>query len=55
MLGGFGIPYLHNWQMHEYIPGCPIQFTDPGVTLGNGGEDPLAEVRRSAEEPWVAR
>jgi type III restriction enzyme len=54
---GFGIPYLHNGQMHEYVPDFLVQFNDQqGVTLilETKGYDPLAEVKKSAAERWVA-
>jgi len=54
---GFGIPYLHNGQTHEYVPDFLIQFRDlPGVTLilETKGYDPLAEVKKGAAERWVA-
>jgi type III restriction enzyme len=54
---GLGIPYLHNGQMHEYVPDFLIQFHDlPDVTLilETKGFDPLADKKRSAAERWVA-
>jgi type III restriction enzyme len=54
---GLGIPYLHNGQMHEYVPDFLIQLHDlPGVTLilETKGYDPLANVKKSAAERWVA-
>jgi type III restriction enzyme len=54
---GLGIPYLHNGQMHEYVPDFLIQFHDlPGVTLilETKGFDPLADNKKSAAERWVA-
>lgn len=54
---GFGIPYLHNGQMHEYVPDFLVQFNDvPETTLilETKGYDPLAEVKKSAVERWVA-
>jgi type III restriction enzyme len=54
---GLGIPYLHNGQMHEYVPDFLIQFHDlPGVTLilETKGFDPLADKKKSAAERWVA-
>ncbi len=43
--------------MHEYVPDFLIQFTDlPAVTLilETKGYDPLADVKKSAAERWVA-
>lgn len=54
---GLGIPYLHNGQMHEYVPHFLIQLHDlPGVTLilETKGYDPLADVKKRAAERWVA-
>ncbi|MGA3082044.1 MAG: DEAD/DEAH box helicase family protein [Terracidiphilus sp.] len=54
---GLGIPYLHNGQMHEYVPDFLIQFNDlPGVTLilETKGYDPLADTKKSAAERWAA-
>jgi type III restriction enzyme len=53
---GFGIPYLHNGQVHEYLPDFLIQFVDlPGVTLilETKGYDLLAETKQSAAKRWV--
>jgi len=53
---GFGIPYLHNGQVHEYVPDFLIQFVDlPGVTLilETKGYDQLAEIKQSAAQRWV--
>lgn len=53
---GFGIPYLHNGQVHEYVPDFLIQFNDlPRVTLvlETKGYDLLAEVKQSAAKRWV--
>jgi len=54
---GLGIPYLHNGQMHEYVPDFLVQFNDLlGVTLllETKGFDPLADKKKSAAERWVA-
>ena len=54
---GLGIPYLHNGQMHEYVPDFLIQFHDlPSVTLilETKGFDLLADKKKSAAERWVA-
>jgi type III restriction enzyme len=53
---GFGIPYLHNGQVHEYVPDFLIQLEDrPSMTmiLETKGFDPLAEIKQSAAQRWV--
>ncbi|MFN0069023.1 MAG: restriction endonuclease, partial [Limisphaerales bacterium] len=54
---GFAIPYLHNGQMHDYVPDFIIRLkTDPArqVILETKGYDPLEEVKRAAAERWTA-
>jgi len=54
---GFAIPYLHNGQMHDYIPDFILRMKgEPSlnVILETKGYDPLAEVKRAAAERWVA-
>jgi type III restriction enzyme len=54
---GFAIPYLHNGQMHDYVPDFIIRLkTDPPVhlILETKGYDPLEDVKRAAAERWVA-
>ncbi len=54
---GFAIPYLHNGQMHDYVPDFLVRLrTDPPVhlILETKGYDPLEEVKRAAAERWVA-
>lgn len=52
---GFAIPYLHNGQLHDYVPDFLVRLTS-GVTvvLETKGYDPLEEVKRAAAERWVA-
>jgi type III restriction enzyme len=53
---GFGIPYLNNGQMHEYVPDFLIRLKDlPNTTiiLETKGYDPLAELKASAAARWV--
>jgi type III restriction enzyme len=53
----FAIPYLHNGQMHDYVPDFIIRLKiDPPVhlILETKGYDPLEAVKRSAAERWVA-
>ena len=53
---GFAIPYLHNGQMHDYIPDFIIRLkTEPPIhlILETKGYDPLEEVKKAAAERWV--
>jgi type III restriction enzyme len=53
---GFAIPYLHNGQMHDYVPDFLIRLkTDPPihVILETKGYDPLAELKTAAARRWV--
>jgi type III restriction enzyme len=53
---GFAISYLHNGQMHDYIPDFIIRLkTEPPVhlILETKGYDPLEEVKKAAAERWV--
>jgi type III restriction enzyme len=54
---GFAIPYLHNGQMHDYVPDflVRLQGDSPSyLILETKGYDPLEEVKRAAAERWVA-
>jgi type III restriction enzyme len=54
---GFGIPYLHNGQPHDYVPDFVIRLkTTPVVQLilETKGFDDLADVKAAAAERWVA-
>jgi type III restriction enzyme len=54
---GFAIPYLHNGQMHDYVPDFIVRLNgDPPIhlILETKGFDPLEEVKRAAAERWVA-
>jgi type III restriction enzyme len=54
---GFGIPYLHNGQMHDYVPDFLVRLKDVEETtiiLETKGFDPLAEVKASAAARWVS-
>ena len=54
---GFGIPYIHNGQAHDYIPDFLVKFKDrPGFTLilETKGYDPTKEIKQQAAERWVA-
>ena len=53
---GFAIPYLHNGQMHDYMPDFIIRLKTTPPTcliLETKGFDPLDEVKRGAAERWV--
>jgi len=51
---GFGIPYLHNGQPHDYLPDFIVRL-DNGVTLilETKGYDELEEVKAAAARRWV--
>jgi type III restriction enzyme len=53
---GFAIPYLHNGQMHDYLPDFIIRL-DGGksryLILEVKGHDPLEEVKSAAAQRWV--
>ncbi len=56
---GFAIPYLHNGQMHDYIPDFIIRLKTEDeerqeyMILETKGYDPLEEVKREAAIRWV--
>ena len=54
---GFAIPYLHNGQMHDYVPDFLIRLKGDSpryLVLETKGFDALEEVKRAAAERWVA-
>jgi type III restriction enzyme len=54
---GFAIPYLHNGQMHDYLPDFLIRLKGGAprhLILETKGYDPLEEVKTAAAERWVA-
>jgi type III restriction enzyme len=54
---GFAIPYLHNGQMHDYVPDFIVRLksdTPQHLILETKGYDPLEEVKVGAGERWVA-
>jgi type III restriction enzyme len=54
---GFAIPYLHNGQMHDYMPDFIVRLkVQPPVhvILETKGFDPLEDVKRAAAERWVS-
>ena len=53
---GFAIPYLHNGQMHDFMPDFIIRLdtaTERYMILETKGYDPLKEVKKAAAERWV--
>jgi type III restriction enzyme len=53
---GFAIPYLHNGQMHDYVPDFIIRLKgdEAGfVILETKGYDPLEDIKRAAAARWV--
>jgi type III restriction enzyme len=53
---GFGIPYLHNGQPHDYVPDFIIRLAgEPNrhLILETKGYDELAEVKSAAAQRWV--
>ena len=54
---GFAVPYLHNGQMHDYMPDFIIRLKADSqlhMILETKGYDPLEDVKRAAAERWVA-
>ncbi|MEK7328747.1 MAG: type III restriction endonuclease subunit R, partial [Chloroflexota bacterium] len=56
---GFAIPYLHNGQMHEYVPDFLARLQRAGGEVGTliletKGYDELAEVKQAAATRWTA-
>ncbi len=53
---GFGIPYLHNGEHHEYLPDFIVRLAGDGerhLILETKGYDPLEEVKAQAARRWV--
>ena len=53
---GFAIPYLHNGQMHDYIPDFIIRLKDAPdhyLILETKGYDPQADIKAQAAKRWV--
>lgn len=53
---GCAMPYLHNGQMHDYVPDFLVHLkAEPAsyLILETKGYDPLEEVKRAAAERWV--
>jgi type III restriction enzyme len=54
---GFAMPYLHNGQMHDYVPDFLVRLKTESVShliLETKGYDPLEEVKAAAADRWVA-
>ena len=53
---GFGIPYLHNGEFHDYLPDFLVRLQDEQryLILETKGYDERKEIKRSAAERWVA-
>ena len=54
---GFGIPYLHNGEMHDYMPDFLVRLQHGEkchLILETKGYDPLKEVKKGAADRWVA-
>ena len=53
---GFGIPYLHNEELHDYIPDFLIRLHDEKkhyLILETKGYDELKEIKKAAALRWV--
>jgi len=53
---GFAIPYLHNGQMHDYLPDFIVRLNvQPAVhlVLETKGYDPLEEIKIAAAKRWI--
>jgi type III restriction enzyme len=53
---GFAIPYLHNGQMHDYIPDFIVRLKSAKprfLILETKGFDDYEEIKRAAAERWV--
>lgn len=54
---GFAIPYLHNGQMHDYVPDFIVRLNSQPqqhLILETKGYDPLEEIKQAAADRWVA-
>jgi len=55
---GFAVPYMHNGQMHDYVPDFLIRLQCDGKEIGalileTKGYDPLEEVKSAAAQRWI--
>ena len=54
---GFGIPYEHDGDRHEYLPDFIVRLAGAGdryLILETKGFDPVADVKKAAAERWVS-
>ena len=54
---GFGIPYEHDGQRHEYVPDFLVRLVGGAnrfLIIETKGYDPLADVKKAAALRWVA-
>ncbi len=56
---GFTIPYMHNGEMHDFVPDFIVRLaasgTDPvNLILETKGYDPLREIKEAAAVRWTA-
>jgi type III restriction enzyme len=54
---GFGIPYFHNGQSHEYVPDFIVRLNTNPIThliLETKGFDELMEVKTQAARRWIS-
>ena len=54
---GFAIPYLHNGQMHDYVPDFIVRLQgqkERYLILETKGYDPLEKIKKAAAERWVS-
>jgi type III restriction enzyme len=52
---GFAIPYLHNGQMHDYLPDFIVLLATKAkrqLIIETKGYDPLQDLKRAAAERW---
>ena len=52
---GFAIPYLHNGQMHDYLPDFIVRLNMQSIVhliLEMKGYDPLEEIKVAAANRW---
>ncbi len=53
---GFAIPYMHDGQMHDYVPDFIVRLNDARaghLILETKGFDPLREVKEAAAQRWL--
>jgi len=54
---GFAIPYLHNGQLHDYMPDFIVRLRGDGLRfliLETKGFDPVGEIKAAAAKRWVS-